>query len=102
MTTPAHNDVSSFALMVSNTSPLLGLVSDSEESLSLGSGGELSSKPVITSSLPNNQAPALPAKPLPADSYKNNLLKAKVEEEVRADQKNTELSSAKEISSLIR
>ena len=64
--------------------------------------GEQSSKQVLTNSLPNNQAPVLPAKPLPADSYKNNLLKAKVEEEGRVDQKNSELSSAKEISSLIR
>lgn len=64
-------------------------------------GAEPGNKQVVTNSLPNNQAPVLPAKPLPADSYKNNLLKAKVEEECRVDQKNTELSSAKEISSLI-
>ena len=73
-----------------------------EEAVGGGLSGELANKPVITSSLPNNQAPALPAKPLPADSYKNNLLKAKVEEEGRVDQKNSELSSSKEIAALIR
>ena len=73
-----------------------------EVAVGSSSSGELSSKPVITSSLPNNQAPALPAKPLPADSYKNNLLKAKVEEEGRVEQKNSELGSSKEISALIR
>ena len=52
--------------------------------------------------LPNNQAPVLPAKPLPADSYKNNLLKAKHEEESRIDQKNSELNTSREISTLIR
>eukprot|EP00092_Neocalanus_flemingeri_P027862 GFUD01030246.1.p1 GENE.GFUD01030246.1~~GFUD01030246.1.p1 ORF type:complete len:977 (-),score=235.01 GFUD01030246.1:380-3250(-) len=56
---------------------------------------------IITSGFPNNQAPALPAKPLPADSYKNNLLKAKAEEESRAEQKNCELNTSKEITSLI-
>ena len=60
------------------------------------------SNKIITSSFPNNQAPALPAKPLPADSYKNNLLKAKAEEESRAGQKNLELNSNKEITPLIR
>jgi len=59
------------------------------------------SNKIITSSFPNNQAPALPAKPLPADSYKNNLLKAKAEEESRAGQKNLELNSNKEITPLI-
>ena len=73
-----------------------------DEALGSTGSGELTSKPVITSSLPNNQAPALPAKPLPADSYKNNLLKAKVEEEGRVEQKNSELGSSKEISALIR
>ena len=57
---------------------------------------------ILTSGLPNNQAPAPPAKPLPADSYKNNLLKAKHEEESRVDYKNTELNTSNEISSLIR
>lgn len=56
---------------------------------------------IITSSFPNNQAPVLPAKPLPADSYKNNLLKAKAEEENRAEQKNSELNTSKEITPLI-
>jgi len=56
---------------------------------------------ILTSGLPNNQAPAPPAKPLPADSYKNNLLKAKHEEESRVDYKNTELNTSNEISSLI-
>jgi len=56
---------------------------------------------IITSGFPNNQAPVLPAKPLPADSYKNNLLKAKAEEESRAEQKNSELNCSKEITSLI-
>ena len=74
-----------------------------EEAVGGGLSGELTtSLAAVTSSLPNNQAPALPAKPLPADSYKNNLLKAKVEEEGRVDQKNSELSSSKEISALIR
>ena len=53
---------------------------------------------ILTSSLPNNQAPVLPAKPLPADSYKNNLLKAKHDEE----NKNAELNTSKEFSTLIR
>ena len=59
---------------------------------------------ILTSShiLPNNQAPVLPAKPLPADSYKNNLLKAKHEEESRIDQKNSDLNTSREISTLIR
>jgi len=52
---------------------------------------------IITSGFPNNQAPVLPAKPLPADSYKNNLLKAKAEEENRAEQKNSELNTSREI-----
>merc|ERR550534_2870493 len=56
---------------------------------------------IITSGFPNNQAPVLPAKPLPADSYKNNLLKAKAEEENRAELKNAELNTSKEISSII-
>merc|ERR1712130_172496 len=56
---------------------------------------------IITSGFPNNQAPVLPAKPLPADSYKNNLLKAKAEEENRAEMKNAELNTSKEISSII-
>ena len=33
--------------------------------------------------VPNNQVPTQPARPLPADSYKNNLLKAKVEEDAK-------------------
>ena len=41
--------------------------------------------------------PILPAKPLPADSYKNNLLKAKAEEENRVEQRNSELNTSKEI-----
>ena len=57
---------------------------------------------LLSSSLPNNQAPVLPAKPLPADSYKNNLLKAKHDEESRADQKNSELNTSREINSMIR
>ena len=57
---------------------------------------------ILTSSLPNNQAPVLPAKPLPADSYKNNLLKAKHEEESRLEHKNAELNTSKEFSTLIR
>ena len=57
---------------------------------------------ILTSSLPNNQAPVLPAKPLPADSYKNNLLKAKHEEESRIEYKNAELNTSKEFSALIR
>ncbi len=48
------------------------------------------------SSVPNNQIPTQPAKPLPADSYKNNLLKAKAEEEIKAEFKNAELSSSAE------
>merc|ERR1712106_409948 len=56
---------------------------------------------IITSGFPNNQAPVLPAKPLPADSYKNNLLKAKAEEEHRAEFKNGELNTSKEITSII-
>jgi len=52
---------------------------------------------IITSGFPNNQAPVLPAKPLPADSYKNNLLKAKAEEENRVEQKNSELNTSREI-----
>ena len=86
------------------TSPLSLEAEDRLDTLikSLQKGDESKSGEQINNSLPNTQAPVVPAKPLPADSYKNNLLKAKVEEEVRADQKNTELSSAKEISSLIR
>ena len=57
---------------------------------------------LLSSSLPNNQAPVLPAKPLPADSYKNNLLKAKHDEESRADQKNSELNTSREINSMNR
>ena len=57
---------------------------------------------MLTSSLPNNQAPVLPAKPLPADSYKNNLLKAKHDEESRLGHKNAELNTSKEFSTLIR
>ena len=57
---------------------------------------------ILTSSLPNNQAPVLPAKPLPADSYKNNLLKAKHDEESRLEHKNAELNTSKEFSTLIR
>ena len=41
----------------------------------------------------NNQMPTGPARPLPADSYKNNLLKAKAEEDSRAEAKAKELSS---------
>ena len=48
------------------------------------------------SSVPNNQIPTQPARPLPADSYKNNLLKAKAEEEIKAEFKNAELSSSAE------
>ena len=48
------------------------------------------------SSVPNNQIPTQPARPLPADSYKNNLLKAKAEEESKAELKNAELSSSAE------
>jgi len=54
----------------------------------------------VTSGFPNNQTLVPPAKPLPAESYKNNLLKAKAEEEIRAEQKNSDLSLIKENSSL--
>ena len=48
---------------------------------------------ITTKLVPNNQInKVLPAKPLPADSYKNNLLKAKAEEETRADLKAGELA----------
>jgi len=52
--------------------------------------------------LPNNQAPVLPARPLPAEAYKNNLLKAKAEEENRVDMKNSELSATNDLSSVYR
>ena len=45
-------------------------------------------------SVPNNQIPTQPARPLPADSYKNNLLKAKAEEENKAEQKTRELNTS--------
>lgn len=51
--------------------------------------------------LPNNQAPVLPSRPLPAESYKNNLLKAKAEEDKRADLKNCELSTSNDLSAVI-
>ena len=66
------------------------------------SHAEQISKILASSSLPNNQAPILPAKPLPADSYKNNLLKAKHDEESKVDQKNAELSTSRDIAALIR
>ena len=69
--------------------------------LPLSSHADTVSK-LLSASLPNNQAPALPAKPLPADSYKNNLLKAKHDEETRAELKNSDLNTSKEISNLIR
>jgi len=47
-------------------------------------------------SVPNNQMPTQPARPLPADSYKNNLLKAKAEEESRADLKSRDLNVSQE------
>merc|ERR550519_3215154 len=52
--------------------------------------------------LPNNQAPVLPARPLPAEAYKNNLLKAKAEEDNRVDMKNSELSATNDLSSVYR
>jgi hypothetical protein len=66
---------------------------------SLQKGGEGEAEPAPTSrllihSLPNNQTPTQPARPLPADSYKNNLLKAKAEEESRAEMKALELSAS--------
>jgi len=45
------------------------------------------------SSVPNNQIPTAPARPLPADSYKNNLLKAKAEEDIRAENKARDLAA---------
>ena len=53
--------------------------------------------------VPNNQMPSAaggPARPLPADSYKNNLLKAKAEEDIRAEAKNKELSASSTSSQL--
>ena len=76
-----------------------------KSSSSAGTGpthAEQISKILASTSLPNNQAPVLPAKPLPADSYKNNLLKAKHEEESRAEHKNAELSASRDIAALIR
>ena len=67
---------------------------------SLQKGGAEEAEPALTSSrllihsLPNNQTPTQPARPLPADSYKNNLLKAKAEEESRAELKALELSTS--------
>merc|ERR1719234_1412942 len=52
--------------------------------------------------LPNNQAPVLPARPLPAEAYKNNLLKAKAEEDNRVDMKNSELSATNDLTSVYR
>jgi hypothetical protein len=49
---------------------------------------------LLINSVPNNQTPTQPARPLPADSYKNNLLKAKAEEENRAELKALELSTS--------
>ena len=46
-----------------------------------------------TISVPNNQIPTQPARPLPADAYKNNILKARAEEENKAELKTLELSS---------
>ena len=44
--------------------------------------------------VPNNQSgKILAAKPLPADSYKNNLLKAKADEEKRAELKASQLNN---------
>ncbi len=58
-----------------------------------GSGGKATGGEDKTSIVPNNQMPTGPARPLPADSYKNNLLKAKAEEDSRAEAKAKELSS---------
>jgi hypothetical protein len=69
-------------------------------SLQKGGGDEAepasSSSRLLIHSLPNNQTPTQPARPLPADSYKNNLLKAKAEEESRAELKALELSTSVE------
>jgi len=52
--------------------------------------------------VPNNQAPVLPARPLPAEAvYKNNLLKAKADEEKRVDMKNSELSTTNDLTGVI-
>lgn len=42
----------------------------------------------------NNQIPSQPARPLPAESFKNNLLKARAEEENKADLKARELNTS--------
>jgi hypothetical protein len=44
----------------------------------------------------------LPARPLPAEAYKNNLLKAKAEEDKRVDLKNSELSTTNDLTAVIR
>ena len=59
-----------------------------------GEEAEASSSRLLVHSVPNNQTPTQPARPLPADSYKNNLLKAKAEEESRAEMKALELSTS--------
>jgi len=47
--------------------------------------------------VPNNQAPSQPARPLPVESFKNNILKAKADEDKRVELKNSELNSNHDI-----
>jgi len=56
-------------------------------------------KPISTTQhqVPNNQAPSQPARPLPVESFKNNLLKAKSDEDKRVEKKNYELNSNHDI-----
>lgn len=58
-----------------------------------GGSGKATGGEQKTSIVPNNQMPTVPARPLPADSYKNNLFKAKAEEDSRAEAKAKELST---------
>jgi len=66
-----------------------------------GSGGSKKGDDDKSSTVPNNKMPTGPARPLPADSYKNNLLKARADEEIRAEAKSKELSTPSTIDTVI-